>query len=374
MTSFNQNQRIKDEIDLKTLKWDFKTPNQDHLTQLKTQMEQSGMNRQLVDFLFDANFKKQIEALDLIKLSLNEFPDEFMQNLDLILRKITLFFHELNPILTFRSIDFIFNLFDNLIYVQKYQLSNYEAESFLPHYTLKLGDPRYLVRKAFRIINRKLLKLYDLEKIFENLLISIRKSNKLGKVECMEEMGFMIETYGVEKFRPENYVKEVAHYFNDKDELVRTTALNLLGVCILKIRQDRFGCFETLKKNDFTFLQNHLKNFSPEFSFLYPIDSDFIVKSVNQINEALANRNLKTLGEKSSLNLSMVDVLSNDIEQSILNILNIEVVLKTQKDWLIPFVDRMFHDFSLKLLSSVIIAVNKSSILKVIICVNRLKS
>lgn len=51
------------------LKWNFNTPRQEFVDQLKSQMEPT-VNKTLMDLLFHADFKKHIKALEmLIKVS-----------------------------------------------------------------------------------------------------------------------------------------------------------------------------------------------------------------------------------------------------------------------------------------------------------------
>lgn len=57
-------QRTSDEQRLRVLRWDFSTPRAEFITQLKDQMTNAGMNRQLVSNMFHQDFKFHIKAID----------------------------------------------------------------------------------------------------------------------------------------------------------------------------------------------------------------------------------------------------------------------------------------------------------------------
>lgn len=57
-------QRASDEQRLRVLRWDFTTPRQEFITQLKDQMTAAGLNRQLMSNMFHQDFKFHIKAID----------------------------------------------------------------------------------------------------------------------------------------------------------------------------------------------------------------------------------------------------------------------------------------------------------------------
>ena len=67
-------QRASDEQRLKVLRWDFTTPRAEFITQLKDQMTNANLNKQLISNMFHQDFKFHIRAIDsLTEVSYNVF-------------------------------------------------------------------------------------------------------------------------------------------------------------------------------------------------------------------------------------------------------------------------------------------------------------
>ena len=183
-------QRASDELKLRVLRWDFTTPRQEFITQLKDQMTNAGMNRTLITNMFhkDFNFhKKSIDALNdvcilcrfilrpskkfefvldwnstvwgsdnclwslifyltflamwiIYFLSIQDIVENLeacICNLDMILRWISLRFFDTNPSVIIKAMDYLQCLFTNLA-EDSYSLMDFEAYSFLPFLVQKV--------------------------------------------------------------------------------------------------------------------------------------------------------------------------------------------------------------------------------------------
>jgi cytoskeleton-associated protein 5 len=225
----NKNKRMEDERSLKTLKWNFDVPRKEFVEQLKTQIEVAGFNRTLQTQLFHDDFKFHINALITFTKAIEECTDATLSNLDLILRWLSLRFFETNPTVIHKAIEYMLALF-NMLSSRNYHLTDYEANSFVPYFIGKLGDPKDTIRKGFRQIIKQIAQVYAPVKVYTFLIQGLVSKNARQRAECLEELGQMIEVLGLSTFNPAVTLKEIAKQIGDRDNSVRNAALNTITI------------------------------------------------------------------------------------------------------------------------------------------------
>uniref|UniRef100_A0A4W5RP98 Cytoskeleton associated protein 5 n=1 Tax=Hucho hucho TaxID=62062 RepID=A0A4W5RP98_9TELE len=139
-------QRIKEEKGLKVLKWNFQTPRDEYVDQLKTQMS-TCFARWLQDELFHASdFQRQVKAIGVMGERMEDELEGTVSCLDLILKWFTLRFFETNSTVLMKVLEYLKQLFPTLSR-ENYHLNEYEASSFIPYLILKVSHP-YLILKV----------------------------------------------------------------------------------------------------------------------------------------------------------------------------------------------------------------------------------
>jgi cytoskeleton-associated protein 5 len=225
----NKQQRIDQEKALKTLKWNFDNPRKEFIEQLRTQMENAMFNKTILGFLFHDDFTKHQKAIEMLSKCVDDMPDATTTNLDLILRWLTLRFFETNPTVIMKTIDYMVSLF-NLLIRTKYTLLDFEANAFIPYFIGKLGDPKDVIRKGFKQITKLIEQVYAPTKVFNLLIAGLASKNARQRAECLDELGYMIETMGLNSFNPSVNLKEIAKQIGDRDNSVRNAALNTVTI------------------------------------------------------------------------------------------------------------------------------------------------
>ncbi len=174
-------QRFKEEAKLKVLKWNFTSPRQEFVDQLKEQMATAALNTTLVTQMFHNDFKQHLKAIESLHVFLSPETLPALQvtslscsgslspylyrpflplpsiqsNLDLVLKWITLRFFETNPSVLLKSLAYLQEVF-SLLADADYHMHETEAVSFVPYLVNKVGDPKDPVRNSVKAILRKL--------------------------------------------------------------------------------------------------------------------------------------------------------------------------------------------------------------------------
>ncbi|KAK5868077.1 hypothetical protein PBY51_012522 [Eleginops maclovinus] len=168
-------QRIKEEKQLKILKWNFNTPRDEYLEQLKTQMS-TCFAKWLQDELFHFDFQRHVKAIGVMIERMESESDATISCLDLILKWFTLRFFDTNTTVLMKVLEYLKLLFA-MLNREDYHLTEYEANSFVPYLILKVGEPKDGVRKDVRAILAMLCKVYPASKVFPFLMEGTKSKN-----------------------------------------------------------------------------------------------------------------------------------------------------------------------------------------------------
>uniref|UniRef100_A0A3B3V6D8 Cytoskeleton associated protein 5 n=1 Tax=Poecilia latipinna TaxID=48699 RepID=A0A3B3V6D8_9TELE len=252
-------QRIKEEKQLKILKWNFITPRDEYVEQLKTQMA-ACFAKWLLDEMFHFDFQRQVKAIGVMIERLNSESEATVGCLDLILKWITLRFFETNTTILMKVLEYLKLLF-TMLNRENYHLTEYEANSFVPYLILKVGESKDVVRKDVRVILGMLCKVYPASKLFPFLMEGTKSKNSKQRAECLEELGCLIEGYGMNVCQPTpaKSLKEIAVHIGDRDTSVRNAALNTV-VAVYNVCGDQvYKLIGNLSEKDMSMLEERIK-------------------------------------------------------------------------------------------------------------------
>uniref|UniRef100_A0A3P8X5N1 Cytoskeleton associated protein 5 n=1 Tax=Cynoglossus semilaevis TaxID=244447 RepID=A0A3P8X5N1_CYNSE len=245
-------QRVKEEKQLKILKWNFITPRDEYVEQLKTQMS-TCFARWLQEELFHVDFQRQSWVLSVDHCAT-------IGCLDLILKWFTLRFYDTNTTILMKVLEYLKLLFTTLTQ-ENYHLSEYEANSFIPYLILKVGEPKDVVRKDVRSILAMLCKVYPASKVFPFLMDGTKSKNSKQRAECLEELGCLIGAYGMNVCQPTpaKSLKDIAIHIGDRDTSVRNAALNTV-VAVYNVCGDQvYKLIGTLSEKEMSMLEERIK-------------------------------------------------------------------------------------------------------------------
>ncbi|XP_066556633.1 cytoskeleton-associated protein 5 isoform X2 [Amia ocellicauda] len=259
LISNGKEQRMKEERALKILKWNFMTPRDEYVEQLKTQMS-SCVAKWLQDELFHFDFQHHIKALTAMIEHMEEEKEATVGCLDLILKWFTLRFFDTNTSVLMKALEYLKQLF-SMLSRDNYHLNEYEASSFIPYLILKVGESKDVVRKDVRGILNMLCKVYPASKVFTFLMDGTKSKNSKQRAECLEELGCLIESYGMNVCQPTaaKALKEIAVHIGDRDTSVRNAALNTV-LAVYNVCGDQvFKLIGNLSEKEMSMLEERIK-------------------------------------------------------------------------------------------------------------------
>ncbi|XP_028634347.1 cytoskeleton-associated protein 5 isoform X1 [Grammomys surdaster] len=252
-------QRMRDEKALKVLKWNFTTPRDEYIEQLKTQMS-SCVAKWLQDEMFHSDFQHHNKALAVMVDHLESEKDGVISCLDLILKWLTLRFFDTNTSVLMKALEYLKLLF-TLLSEEEYHLTENEASSFIPYLILKVGEPKDVIRKDVRAILNRMCLVYPASKMFPFIMEGTKSKNSKQRAECLEELGCLIESYGMNVCQPTpgKALKEIAIHIGDRDNAVRNAALNTI-VTVYNVHGDQvFKLIGNLSEKDMSMLEERIK-------------------------------------------------------------------------------------------------------------------
>ncbi|XP_071974868.1 cytoskeleton-associated protein 5 isoform X3 [Engystomops pustulosus] len=252
-------QRVKEEKGLKVLKWNFPAPRDEYIEQLKTQMS-TCIAKWLQDELFHADFQRHIKAMAVMTDHLETEKEGVMSTLDLVLKWFTLRFFDTNTSVLMKVLEYLKLLF-TMLSQEEYHMTELEATSFIPYLLLKVGEPKDVVRKDVRAILNKMCQVYPASKMFNFVMEGIKSKNSKQRAECLEELGCLVESYGVNVCQPTpaKALKEIAVHIGDRDTTVRNAALNTI-VTVYNVHGEQvFKLIGNLSEKDMSMLEERIK-------------------------------------------------------------------------------------------------------------------
>ncbi|KAI7812125.1 cytoskeleton-associated protein 5, partial [Triplophysa rosa] len=252
-------QRVKEEKGLKILKWNFMTPRDEYVEQLKTQLS-TCLAKWLLDELFHFDFQRHVKAIGAMIEHMEAECEAVISCLDLVLKWFTLRFFDTNTSVLMKALEFLKLLFI-MLSKKDYQLNDYEASSFIPYLILKVGESKDVVRKDVRAILTMLCKVYAASKVFPFLMDGTKSKNSKQRSECLEELGCLIENFGMNVCQPTpaKALKEIAVHIGDRDTTVRNAALNTVLAAYNACGDQVFKLIGNLSEKEMSMLEERIK-------------------------------------------------------------------------------------------------------------------
>lgn len=255
-----KHQRTIDEQKLKVLKWNFTTPREEFVELLKDQMTAAGVNKNLLANMFHSDFRYHLKAIDTLNEDLPTNGTATVANLDLILKWMTLRFFDTNPSVLIKGLEYLQMVF-NMLIDEEYSMYENEAASFIPYLILKIGDPKDAVRNSVRTLFRQMERIYPLTKLFGYIMEGLKSKNARQRTECLDLLGFLIESYGVLVCNPSPAaaLKEIAKQISDRDNSVRNAALNCVVQAYFLEGEKVYKMVGQVSEKDLCLLEERIK-------------------------------------------------------------------------------------------------------------------
>ncbi|XP_064635641.1 cytoskeleton-associated protein 5-like isoform X2 [Lineus longissimus] len=256
-----KDQRFKDEKNLKVLKWNFTVPRAEFLDQLKSQME-GNFSRGLMDLIFHKDFKNHTKGIEVMMKFCQDATsqDATITNLDLILKWMTLRFFDTNPSVLLRGLVYLETVF-TMLAEEDYHVTDLEANSFIPYLVNKVGDPKDAVRGPIRRIFKQICKVFPASKMFNFIIDGLKSKNSKQRTECLEELGSLVETYGINVCQPSPAaaLKIIATQIGERDNNIRSAALNTIVVAYNILGDNVYKYIGKLNDKDQGMLEERIK-------------------------------------------------------------------------------------------------------------------
>jgi cytoskeleton-associated protein 5 len=140
-------------------------------------------------------------------------------------------------------------------------LHDIEANSFIPFLVVKIGDPKDQIRHSCRTILKHLCKLYPASKLFVFLTNGLATKNAKQRAECLEEMGALIRASGLGVCGPQPALalREMAKQIADRDNAVRSAALNAVTEAYFQEGERLYKMIGNLPEKDMDMLEERIK-------------------------------------------------------------------------------------------------------------------
>lgn len=288
--STTKSRRIQAEKDSKLLRWHIDIRKKEYVDQLKVQMRLC-FKETACELLFNPNFRYQIKALNTLKRVLNTRKHEVVDNLDLILKWLTLKFLNINTLLVLKAIDYMLELFRFLKSVN-YTLLDYEADCILPYLIRKLSDPRLLVRQSIHHVLVLITDIYDPLKLLNHLLRAAKTVNVHLNLEVLEHIGILIKTYGLERFNPPVLIETLLNQMMENNMEVCVTAMEVLALA-KKMSEDIIKVMVDPEVNELISKSTYKFEIDPyvasNMKLATDVFSKYLIKDMKMFNHLIVN-------------------------------------------------------------------------------------
>jgi cytoskeleton-associated protein 5 len=178
--------------------------------------------------LLSADFKKQVDGIEMLQKALPSTTNELVEVLDILLRWFALRFCENNTSCLLKVLEFLPELFDTLKNVG-YTMTESEAAIFLPCLIEKSGHNIEKVRERMRELTKQIVNSFSAAKTFPYILEGLRSRNNRSRIECVDLVGYLLENHGAEIAGQLKNLQMVANLTSERDGDLRKAALNTLA-------------------------------------------------------------------------------------------------------------------------------------------------
>uniref|UniRef100_A0A8W7NZH2 TOG domain-containing protein n=1 Tax=Anopheles coluzzii TaxID=1518534 RepID=A0A8W7NZH2_ANOCL len=224
------------------------------------QMQTANVNKALMVNMFHDDFRYHLKVIDALMEDLATNEEALICNLDLVMKWLSLRFYDTNPSVLLKGLEYLNQVFQRLV-DRQYMLADIEGSSFVPHLLIKIGDPKDVVRNGVRSLLRQICLLYPFAKVFVFIMDALKSKNARQRAECLDELGYLIETYGLTVCQPSQPValKEIARHISDRDNAVRNAALNAVVQAYFLAGEKIYKLIGQLSDKDLSMLDERIK-------------------------------------------------------------------------------------------------------------------
>lgn len=240
------------------LKWAFDEPRQEFVDSLKEQAALCVSTAMHVK-MFAADFRLHQKALDDLTTCIEQNKKETIENLDVILKWITLRLFDTNLTSLRKTLAYLEALF-GMLSLQDFHLSDYEANVFIPLLIDRSGaNSSEPIKLAMRGLFKQLCNVYPSSKTFRFVLDGLKSKNWRTRVECLDELTSLINRQGLAVCAPAKALPAIATHLADKDPSVRTAALNTFLQAYAYAGEDLWRYIAGIPENQRAMLEAHFK-------------------------------------------------------------------------------------------------------------------
>jgi len=135
---------------------------------------------------------------------------------------------------------------------------------------------------------RQLCRIYPASRTFSYISDSLRSKNSRVRVECLNELGCLIQRNGLSVCHPNKALLNIANYISDRDANVRNAAINAIVEAYKQVGDNIFKYINNIPERNRQLIDEKLKRL-PSYS-IYQNKS--MVNDVNQMNGNMMNDNV----------------------------------------------------------------------------------
>ncbi|XP_073058654.1 protein MOR1 isoform X1 [Primulina eburnea] len=179
--------------------------------------------------LLSADFKKQVDGIEMLQKALPSIRMEVIEVLDILLKWFVMRFCESNTSCLLKVLEFLPELVD-MLKNEGYTMTEAEAAIFLPCLVEKSGHNIEKVREKMRELMKQMIHMYSAAKTFPYVLEGLRSRNNRTRIECADLVGFLLDNYGAEISGQLKSLQIVASLTAERDGDARKAALNTLAI------------------------------------------------------------------------------------------------------------------------------------------------
>lgn len=138
-----------------------------------------------------------------------------------------------------------------------------------------MGDPKDAVRNGVRTLLRQILLVYPYTKVFVYVMDGLKSKNARQRTECLDELGYLIESYGLTVCQPSQQaaLKEIARNISDRDNSVRNAALNCVVQAYFLAGDKIYKLIGQLNDKDLSMLDERIKRAKKPKKAVVPVET-----------------------------------------------------------------------------------------------------
>ncbi|RNA03078.1 cytoskeleton-associated 5-like, partial [Brachionus plicatilis] len=206
--------RLAAELDGKILKWEINIRKKEFKYQLRKQME-SHFKYGAIYYFFSGDYRCKLEILNSLKENLAQV-ELTIKNLDLILRWCTLMLMKNNPLVVYKVLDYLSELF-TMLRKNDYVLTDHELYYFLPYLLRKMFNSRPIVRRTVSGLFKMIAHSTNAAKCCDIIIDLMNKTDLYPlNLGCIDQLKYLISFFGLESLDHGRLMTKLCSIIRDK--------------------------------------------------------------------------------------------------------------------------------------------------------------